>query len=123
MTFTSILKKLFGGQDQPRPAAKSARAPEKATSAWHSVSILPSERACRAALDAVGARYLSKRAPALPLEGCDAPNCTCRYSHHDDRRCVARRAADIWSANNRFAGEDRRRTRGRRRSDHPEAFE
>lgn len=59
---------------------------------FHAVSIRPGAFACKAARDLEGQRFLSGSAPRIPLPGCDASDCTCRFSHHADRR----------------AGEDRR---------------
>jgi hypothetical protein len=59
---------------------------------FHAVSIRPGIFACKAARDLEGERFLSGSAPRIPLPGCDASDCTCRFSHHPDRR----------------AGEDRR---------------
>jgi hypothetical protein len=59
---------------------------------FHAVSIRPGIFACKAARDLEGQRFLSGSAPRIPLSGCDASDCTCRFSHHADRR----------------AGEDRR---------------
>jgi hypothetical protein len=33
-----------------------------------------------------GRRFLSNLAPRLPLDGCDAADCSCRFTHHNDRR-------------------------------------
>jgi len=35
-------------------------------------------------------RFLPAEAPSLPLPGCDAVRCHCRYAHFDDRRQEAR---------------------------------
>lgn len=59
---------------------------------FHAVSIRPGLFACKAARDLQGQRFLSGSAPRIPLPDCDASDCTCRFSHHADRR----------------AGEDRR---------------
>jgi hypothetical protein len=37
------------------------------------------------------ARFLSGEAPPLPLPGCTAPRCLCRYAHYEDRRARDRR--------------------------------
>ena len=59
---------------------------------FHAVSIRPGVFACAAARELEGQRFLSGTAPRIPLPGCDASDCTCRFAHHADRR----------------AGEDRR---------------
>jgi hypothetical protein len=62
-------------------------------------------------------RFLSSEAPALPLAGCDARACTCRYRHHEDRRSSLRRAADVVSSGAYWAGQERRKSIGRRSTD------
>ena len=68
--------------DAPKPAARLSRA----TTAYHAVSIKFDSRACAAAKDLEGRRFLSAAAPRLPLPDCDATECNCRFAHHDDRR-------------------------------------
>ena len=38
-----------------------------------------------------GRRFLVKSAPPLPIPGCTAETCTCRYVHYADRRAGATR--------------------------------
>ena len=56
------------------------------TTEFHSVSIKLSKNACSAAGELSGHRFLAAKAPMLPLPGCDADECTCRFEHHEDRR-------------------------------------
>jgi len=56
------------------------------TTEYHSVSIKLSKNACSAAEELSGHRFLAAKAPTLPLPGCDADDCTCRFEHHEDRR-------------------------------------
>jgi hypothetical protein len=84
---------------------------------WHAVSIALCPRACSAARKSHGIRFLSKDAPVLPLPDCRAPLCTCRFRHHEDRRGSLRRAADIIASGGYWAGQERRRARGRRVND------
>ena len=63
------------------PANRSA-----AKSVFHAVSIKFSGNACKAARDIAGQRFLSTDAPKVPLAGCDALECNCRFIHHKDRR-------------------------------------
>jgi hypothetical protein len=58
----------------------------KLSNPWHAVSILPGPKRCEAVSRIVGERYLSAKAPMLPLKDCTEPACTCRYRHHEDRR-------------------------------------
>jgi hypothetical protein len=87
---------------------------------WHAVSIGSSAACCPAAMGLLGIRFLSREAPRLPLENCSmSAECRCSYQHHDDRRGLSRRTQDLWSpgrGGNR--GEERRRARGRRVTDH-----
>jgi hypothetical protein len=59
--------------------------------AWHSVSIIRGREACRAVAELNGRKWLSAEAPQLPIKGCDARQCDCRYRHHADRRSGDRR--------------------------------
>lgn len=54
--------------------------------AYHGVTIRPCLHACAAAAEQMGHRYLAIEAPELPLPGCDAGKCDCRYRYHEDRR-------------------------------------
>ena len=53
---------------------------------YHAVSIEVGSRACAASRKLEGRRYLSSAAPMLPVKGCTASTCHCRYVHHNDRR-------------------------------------
>lgn len=83
---------------------------------WHAVAVTAGTDACAAAKACKGKRFLSKDAPSLPLEGCDAARCDCKYRHFDDRRGAARRRDDaIGTSASRGDGE--RRKKGGRRAD------
>ena len=41
-----------------------------------------------------GKRFLCETIPSLPLEGCDADECRCKYKLFDDRRTDIRRGSD-----------------------------
>ena len=120
MEFVSIdvfkrAKLLFG---RPEPEAKPA-ASKKPASPFHAVTIVPGLRACAAALDLQGHRFLSRDAPALPLKKCESGSCTCRYEHYDDRRHGPRRAREMGVSIDGYDGEDHRDKpkRGRRKAD------
>lgn len=53
---------------------------------FHAVSIKYEGRACDAAKNMSGRRFLANAAPKLPLPECDVLDCTCRFAHHEDRR-------------------------------------
>ncbi len=85
---------------------------------YHAVSIMPGQRACKAARTSMLSRFLSSEAPALPLKTCDAGQCTCRYQHHPDRRAEEpRREEDVGinTLNGRWDGRVERRQTGRGR--------
>jgi hypothetical protein len=65
------------------PAARKA-----AATPYHAVSIKPGHQCCEGAKQFAGMRFLSAKVPKLPLPDCQAPVCTCRYSHFADRRSV-----------------------------------
>ena len=73
-----------------RNVAKEKEAPpptsRPANTAYHAVSIKFGERACDAAREMSGRRFLSSAAPRLPLADCDSAECSCRFVHHNDRR-------------------------------------
>ena len=60
--------------------------PRTANTQFHAVSIKYESRACDAAKNMTGRRFLATAAPKLPLPECDILECSCRFSHHDDRR-------------------------------------
>jgi hypothetical protein len=86
---------------------------------YHAVSIQSHLNLCGTARKYQGQRFLAADAPKLPLAGCRAATCTCRYVHHDDRREGPRRASDLTRLTNGFwGGSERRDARGRRINDH-----
>jgi hypothetical protein len=108
--------------DTTRAASGGARAVEGAqrqwiSNPWHAVGIIPCLDACGAAQSVRNVRYLSQEAPTLPLKGCTAGKCTCRYRHFQDRRGSPRRDADIIGPRMGFAGRERRLAHGRRSTD------
>lgn len=87
---------------------------------FHAVSIATGSKACEVARGLEGQRYLSVDAPSLPLPGCNAATCRCRYLHHPDRRSEEpRREVDsgIVNMSGSWRAVDRRKRRGRRRDD------
>ena len=94
-----------------------ARAQRRSGKHWHAVSITGPSNACAAAQACKGKRYLSSEAPRLPLEGCDAARCECRYRHFADRRGDPRREDETAAKQEARKGNDRRTSRGRRATD------
>lgn len=85
---------------------------------YHAVSVRPGRYPCGAAIQLEGVRFLSADAPRLPLDQCNAGQCTCRYVHHDDRRTDDdRRRNDVWGSGPSWVGQERRSTKGRRVTD------
>ena len=102
---------IYEGPDSDEP-----RVPRAVRHRWHAVAVVGTADACAAALACRDRRYLSAEAPRLPLAGCDASCCDCRYAHFDDRRRAARRAQERGSTPKRVA-VDKRAHRGRRATD------
>jgi hypothetical protein len=102
------------GDIGPAPAApRSAR-----RSPWNAVTISRGPQACQVARSCGTRRWLSSQAPRLPMPGCDAKNCECRYRHFQDRRAKPRRQMDRDFIGRYFNGpEQRLGPRGRRESD------
>ena len=102
--------------DSSRAAAVEARR-QWISNPWHAVGIVPSLESCAAAHSASNVRYLSQEAPVLPLAGCTAGKCTCRYRHFQDRRGSPRRDSDIIGPRMGWPGRERRVAHGRRSTD------
>lgn len=83
---------------------------------YHAVSIEPGARACSAAREAEGKRFLSSTSPMLPLRGCTNTTCQCRYVHHSDRRIVRDRRVNFANPH-AHSMTDRRDGGGRRITD------
>jgi hypothetical protein len=86
---------------------------------WRAVAIVPNFYGCKASKSIRDKRFLCDEAPALPLPGCTAETCDCRYKHFEDRRSGPRRA-DEQGVHVHMAGNlpsERRANRGRRRTD------
>jgi hypothetical protein len=101
------------------PAAKAARpAASPRVNAYQAVEIAPCKKACDAAREVSGVRFLARRAPLLPLGICDRKGkCSCHFRKHDDRRIGPKRNPYASELVRSYPGQDRRRNRGRRSSD------
>ena len=108
--------KVLVRQSEPETTAV---APRKTVNPHHAVVVVPGRHACAAAHALRDRRFLSREAPALPLTGCSAGECTCRYQHHDDRRQAVRRARDLAVTIEGYDGEEQRdeSRRGRRKAE------
>jgi hypothetical protein len=92
---------------------EEAPAPRQRARPFRAVSIVPGDSGtCCPTCDAlIGRRVLLRHAPLLPVAGCEAPECTCRYRHHADRRerGPGRRLRDVGHFQPLYTGADRRR--------------
>ncbi len=105
-------------------AAEAAAATESGNTTYHAVSIRFEANACRYAKELSGRRFLARAAPRLPLPGCNALECRCRFSHHDDRRSGKDRRSPFAARGFGPSGsgsfeKERRQGAGRRQSDTP----
>jgi hypothetical protein len=102
----------FGRKD----SAGSAH-PEPHAADYRAVSIVSRAGSCAEAKQKRGVRYLLSEVPRLPLPTCPDPlTCPCSYRKFADRRVTQRR--DIASSGRWYMGLDRRKSSGRRASDH-----
>ncbi len=76
-------RRQVGIETETRESAKQLTHKD---SRYHAVSIRFPANACAAAKQMAGVRHMASEAPPLPLPGCTAARCECRYVHHDDRR-------------------------------------
>jgi hypothetical protein len=53
------------------------------------------EGCCQWARLCTGKRFLIPEVPRLPLQGCDAQHCECKYRHFEDRRAKPRRSNEL----------------------------
>lgn len=91
-------------------------------SKYHAVSVKHGANACAAVSKISGQRFLASQAPDLPLPGCDADQCDCRFIHHDDRRSGKDRRSPftpggVAAATGSYAGERRQSSDRRDESD------
>ena len=103
-------------QAPPEPANPK----READTTYHAVSLkIDAQHACDAAREMTGRRFLSNAAPRLPLAGCNALECRCRFTHHKDRRTGKdRRSPFVTSGYSGTSGSfktERRERRDRRK--------
>lgn len=84
---------------------------------YHCVELRYRRDACDAVKRIGARRFLPGEAPGIPVLGCDAGRCSCRYVHHEDRRDSDRRDPVAQWANQppASAGGERRSKRDRRK--------
>lgn len=102
------------------------RGQSKPNTQFHAVSIHFVDSACEAAKSMTGKRFLAGAAPRIPLPECNAPECKCRFVHHDDRRSgVDRRGQYVpngLAGNGGYTGKERRYRGDRRGGNEPQNF-
>lgn len=114
----SFFGALFGRSGASAPAAKKNNAEPSAAQRFQAISIHPGASSCARAKQIERHRFLTSKAPPLPLMDCTmSAACKCRYVKHPDRRSDSRRVADVGIEQTLFSAEERRRTKGRRRQD------
>ncbi len=99
------------------PGGKAAAPASPAASRFDAVEIQARHTACLAALRLRGKRYLAGEAPALPLPGCTAVQCSCSFAKLSDRRTEDRRLEHAGLSASLFRANDRRDQAGRREDD------
>lgn len=103
----------FGSKAPPPP-----QRPAQRVNAYQAVAIIPCAKACAAARESAGQRFLARRAPALPLAACDVHGqCTCRFRKYEDRRVGQQRTPYASMLVRSYAGQEKRRSPGRRSGD------
>ena len=107
------------GKAKEAAAATVAKAED---TTYHAVSIKFGKNACAAAQAMTGQRFLAGEAPTIPLAGCDAAACECRFTHHKDRRSGKDRrspfgAGSIGGGTGRFDAERRQKSDRRKSAD------
>lgn len=104
-----ILRKKISAQLRDQPGRMEHR---RVVNPYHCVSIRFSSNCCQQVRAIDGQRFLAGSAPQLPLPGCEAASCDCRYVHYDDRRAEDRRAQvrdrKAYRLQDRRAGSGRR---------------
>ena len=102
-----------GGKPQHPPAAR-VRDLKRPLDNYHCVELRHRSDACDVVKRIGAKRFLPGEAPEIPLPGCDAAKCSCRYVHHADRRHADRRNPVAYHPP-ASAGGDRRTKRDRRK--------
>ena len=84
---------------------------------YHAVCIGHDSGCCKMVKAYDDLRILAAEAPKLPVPGCEAPKCRCRYIHCEDRRCGEDRRESTATQHLYFGPRNRRLSQGRRASD------
>jgi hypothetical protein len=103
----------YGGRRQHSRAARVPD-PKRPSDNYHCVELRYRSDACDAVKRIGAKRFLPGEAPEIPVAGCDAAKCACRYVHHEDRRHTDRRSPIAYEPP-ASAGGERRTKRDRRK--------
>jgi hypothetical protein len=71
---------------EPKPQVQIRLKRVEPLTPYRAVSVRAGPESCQAAKQFGKKRFLSSRAPRIPLPECTCATCTCSYIHHDDRR-------------------------------------
>lgn len=95
------------------PTQKTQKKSPRTYSKYRSVRVHYEQAACYAVKKLKDEPFLSQNAPMLPLAGCTAKQCLCKYVHLEDRREEDRRTplvrffVDSGGANRRTSADRR----------------
>lgn len=107
---------LASGKPRPRSTTGKRAAPSS-LSRFQGVAIAPCLGACKAAEAMRDQRFLARKAPQLPLKGCDASKCSCSYRKYRDRRHAEDRRFSLGAFGDlRMGGQGERRDVRERRA-------
>jgi hypothetical protein len=105
----------------PRMAGTISTAAPSTRQPFRAVSVRCGPGACEQALALGNQRFITGRLRKLPLAGCTAVNCHCKFQHHPDRRdsqgdqrAPAALRSQLYTASGK---PERRSRRGRRGGD------
>ena len=122
VAFIVLANRLLGNRGHKKAArkAREARLQRQALARkhpWRAVSCEGS--GCSVVQELRGKRFLEREAPSLPLPGCGAAHCNCRYVHYDDRRRHQTDRRSLYGVKAELfevSGQEERRQRHGRRS-------
>lgn len=113
IAYVILRKRKSDSNVRPDESQEPAGKPD---STFHAVSLKFSTSAAK---DMGGRPFLSGVAPRIPLPGCDANECRCKFVHHSDRRLLEGRRSPFRQGTEGGAPEEQR-TSSERREDTPD---
>ena len=104
---------------QVRKARKPVLAQASSDTQWRAVKMKPGLMCCRVAEVMRGKVFLASEAPTFPLKECKQKECSCKYTHLEDRRDEddRRQATEYLDELYDMHQKDRRKSKGRRFTD------